>query len=127
MKNTQNVMYMSGQSFYAQHYQGSKNKFPVESFLIAGISNYQALLTGIDSETLLTIKPEPTNVYDKNAIAITYNEQIIGYVPKYAQQTIRKYIEDDLCILSIECIKGIKGIRVVPKSLFGEEQVFQKS
>ena len=58
-------------------------------FNIAGISHYE----GIDNylgEFIATLEPEPTNLYDENAIKILApNGQRLGYVPRDTTNAIR--------------------------------------
>lgn len=73
---------MSVYGHFNAQYHGNKIKFPEDSFLIAGISNYQEHLKNINFDNKLILQLEPTNIYDPTAIEIIYNNNRIGYVPK---------------------------------------------
>ena len=115
---------MSLYGHFAQQYYGNKIEFPEESFLIAGISFNQGNCEGIDYGVELTIKLEPDNEYDSSAISILNNEKLIGYVPakpdKY-KKLCNEHITEPLKIINIKKIKGIYGVRVIPKCFFREE------
>lgn len=53
-------------------------------FGIAGFSYYEGAIAfkHLEIGTVLTLKREPTNTYDKHAIEIYYNDLKLGYVPK---------------------------------------------
>ena len=53
-------------------------------FSIAGFSYYEGAIAfkSLEIGTTLTLKPEPTNTYDKHAIEIYFNDLKLGYVPK---------------------------------------------
>lgn len=107
---------MSKYGHYAMQYYGNKIKFPEESFLISGISFYQKNLNGITYDSELFIIREPNNKYDKNALAILFNNRPIGYVPnipKY-KELCNNHINEKLKIINIKKIEGVTGIRVSP-------------
>ena len=117
---------MSKYGHYATQYYRSKNNFPIESFCIAGISNYQDKLSDVNCDTILHMKQEPTNKYDPNAITVCHNDVVIGYVPKEKLCDVKENINESLCILNIGSTNGLKSIRVVPQKFFKPEQVFHK-
>ena len=101
---------------YTGQYHGHKIMFPKESFLIAGISYYQNKLTGIDSNSVLTMRLEPENKYDNEAIQILYDDTCVGYVPNTDVKQLCK--ENITCRLHIINIKHERethniGIRVI--------------
>ena len=118
-------------SIYGHHYLqyfGSKPKvFPLESFTISGISFYQSKLEDITYDSELTMELDPDNEYDKDAIKILYNNELIGYVPKNEENIKNIYkinIDDKLKILIISPVEingvDIKGIRVIPIKYYNE-------
>ena len=59
-------------------------------FNIAGFTFYEGVLAfkHLEIGTGLTMKPEPGNRYDENAVAIYYNEHKLGYVPRSQNKAI---------------------------------------
>lgn len=59
-------------------------------FSIAGFTFYEGVLAfkHLEIGTELTIKPEPENRYDENAVAIYYKEHKLGYVPRSQNKAI---------------------------------------
>lgn len=53
-------------------------------FSIAGFSYYEGVIAfkNLEIGTILSLKREPTNTYDKYAIEIYYKDLKLGYVPK---------------------------------------------
>jgi hypothetical protein len=97
------------------------NKFPKESFLISGVSYYQNVCNQISKTSILHMLSEPNNEYDKNAIAIFYNSNKIGYVPKTHQQLCFENINSKLKIAYFkqEPTSGNIGIRVIFEEYYG--------
>ena len=54
-------------------YQPNSLGYPAESFKISGISYHQEHITNLNIDDLLTMRLEPENSYDENAIATTRN------------------------------------------------------
>lgn len=108
-------------------YSINKIKFPNESFLIAGISNYQNNLDipSIKLGSDLQLKLEPDNIYDSKAIQILFNEKLIGYVPN--NDIIKKMcienINNNLKIINIKREYESKnyGIRVILDKFYKNE------
>lgn len=59
-----------------------KQYFPEKSFKIAGISKYQDVAHKINHNDQLEMKAEPENKFDNKAIAIYFNNEKVGYMPK---------------------------------------------
>lgn len=116
----------------AQYY-GKKISFPKESFTIAGISNYQDYLKDknnliITFESKLTLKPEPDNKYDPEAIQIQFNNNCIGYVPKnppFYKKICKEQLDSNLKIITIKKEKNSDnyGIRVILEKYYSEDLV----
>ena len=115
---------MSNYGHFTQEYYGNKIKFHNNSFLISGISFYQDNIKNIGYNSDIIMEYEPLNKYDKNAIKIIYNNNIIGYVPKKEQDKIEN-INDKLKIINIKRDYNSKnyGIRVIPEKYFKEEMI----
>tara|TARA_B100001057_G_scaffold499925_1_gene612547 strand:+ start:2675 stop:3055 length:381 start_codon:yes stop_codon:yes gene_type:complete len=119
---------MSNISQLNLQYSSNKIKFPNESFLIAGISNYQNNLD-IPSMKLgsdLQLKLEPDNIYDSNAIQILFNKKLIGYVPKknnIVKKMCMENINNNLKIINIKRESDSKnyGIRVILDKFYTDE------
>ena len=108
-------MSMYGQ--YTKQYFGYDKDFPKESFKIKGISKYYFDSDSIKYNTVFTMKPEPTNPYDKNAIMILHNGKTIGYVPKEQifQTMCREHINEPLLVINMHHAENNQlGIRVLP-------------
>ena len=66
-----------------------KSQFDIVEFNIAGISHRDGIKNYL-GEFKGTLKPEPTNMYDKNAIKILAPDgHHVGYVPKDTTNAIR--------------------------------------
>jgi hypothetical protein len=65
--------------------------------LIAGLKFHKikTLVDPIPLGTLLTLEPEPTNAYDDRAIAIKYNNTMLGYVPRVNTEPIHTALDSD--------------------------------
>ncbi len=103
---------MSIYGHYSKQYYGNHIGFPENSFLISGISFYQEYLQNISYQTELDMKLE-NNEYDNSAIAIYFNENKIGYIPKLNKEYYKEIIEQKLKIINIKSINGNIGIRCV--------------
>ena len=123
---------MSKFGHYEQQYWGNKIKFPIESFLIAGISHYQKSLGDIpiNTDIELFMELEPDNIHDKTAIRILYDNNKIGYVPN--KNEIKKLcleeLNEPLIIINLkrekETINKNFGIRVIPKKYYNEDMKY---
>jgi hypothetical protein len=116
---------MSVYGHFNKQYDGHKIQFPKESFLIAGISYYQNNLTNINFDSKITMKLEPKNKYDSNAIQLLYNNNCIGYVPnnEYIKGICRENIDNELKIIVIkkEPENQNYGIRVILDKFFTKD------
>lgn len=72
----------------------------LERFTIAGFSYYEGCIAfkNLKIGTKLTLKAEPTNPYDKNAIEIYYKKYKLGYVPREINRIISKLL---LCGINV--------------------------
>lgn len=65
-----------------------------------------------ENETLeLTVKPEPDNEHDDNAVGIFYNDVKLGYVPKTLSELITNIILQDVkvcCSVTAVMVKDMK-------------------
>ena len=61
-----------------------------KSFSIAGIEYYEALfvINELKIGDKLTLKAEPKNIHDENAVAIYYKDVKLGYIPRSANYSI---------------------------------------
>ena len=74
----------------------------LQNFAIRGITfeNRQQIIAELKENMLLELSPEPENPYDQNAVAILFEGEKIGYVPReysayissLLQQGIKLYI-----------------------------------
>lgn len=48
----------------------------------------------VKSDDVLSLKPEPTNKFDKHAIQVLKGEEQIGYIPKEFSEGVSELIED---------------------------------
>ena len=75
----------------------------LQVFYVAGVQHHQ-MRTVIDEFELgmeLDLEREPENPYDPNAIRITYNNVMCGYVPKKFSASLSAAIETEA---NIECV-----------------------
>ena len=72
------------------------------------------------------MKEDPDNQFDASAVAIYFNDNIIGYVPK-KDEKIKKmcmdHINDKLVIIKIST--KIYGIRVIPETFYNPDPILQ--
>ncbi len=63
-------------------------------FIVAGVKFHQKAFTeaNVKLGDKIELKPEPTNLYDSNAIAVYKGEHHIGYVPRTNNVEILKLI-----------------------------------
>ena len=110
---------MSNYGHYNQQYYGNHVDFPEESFTIKGISNYKENCEGIVKDSTITMKIDSDNIYDSSAIAIYFNDNIIGYVPNdnNIKKMCKENINDNLKIINIKPGKYY-GIRVILESFY---------
>ena len=64
------------------------------NFHIAGFSYYEGVLAfeKLKVGAQVSIKPEPTNTYDKYAVEIYHEENKLGYIPKGENRQIAKLL-----------------------------------
>lgn len=108
---------MSMNGHYTKQYFGYDKEFPKGSFKIRGISKYYFNSDSIKHNTLFTMKLEPTNPVDKNAIMILYNGKTIGYVPNepFFKTMCQKHIDEPLLVINMHHAENNQlGIRVLP-------------
>ena len=72
------------------------------SFFIAGVQFHgmKTVIKKLDEGTFLNLVPEPENEYDPNAVAIKYNDVMLGYVPK----TFSSEISANLELSILDCV-----------------------
>ena len=115
---------MALNKYTSNEYETNKIVFHNESFTVSGISYYQDIVKNIDYNCELHMISEINNPFDKEAIAIYYNECKIGYVPKNYKHKMKQYITNNnkMKIINIKKIrnnnKNIIGIRIIHESLF---------
>ena len=61
-----------------------------KSFKIAGLQYYEALfvINRLKIGQKLKLKPEPSNIYDENAVEIYYKKHKLGYIPKTSNYSV---------------------------------------
>lgn len=80
---------------YAVHYYGSKNNREIPlHFYIAGTKYNKENVKLLTIGSRLQLKPEPTNPYNPEAIAIYYNDCLCGYVPNKFIDDVKKHLDD---------------------------------
>ena len=89
----------------------------MQSFRVAGVSNYQGALQdrSFAPGKVLSLVPEPQNPYDANAVAI-YDEsrtRHIGYVPKSEAKYVSRCLAAGRKLQSISMWETVKGGRRV--------------
>ena len=118
---------MSFHVHYNHQYDGNRIDFPDESFTISGISNYKENCRHIGYDSIITMKEDPDNQFDSSAVAIYFNDNIIGYVPK-KDEKIKKmcidHINDKLVIINIST--RIYGIRVIPETFYNPDPTLER-
>jgi hypothetical protein len=87
-------------------------KFPITSFLLAGVSNYQDTIKNININDLLEMSFETDNIYDKSAIIIRNLSEVCGYVPKDLQEKIKEHVPSKVKVIDKNRTKGIYSLRV---------------
>ena len=116
--------------YTSNEYETKKIIFHNESFTISGISYCQDIVKDINYDCELFMIFETNNNYDKEAIAIHYNNSKIGYVPKDYKERMKEYITNNnnkMKIINIKKIrnnnKDIIGIRIIHESLFERKMI----
>jgi hypothetical protein len=63
-------------------------------FHIAGFTYYEGVevFENLKIGTQLSLKAEPENAFDPNAVAIYYRDEKLGFVPRSANELIRKFL-----------------------------------
>lgn len=71
------------------------NKLKNVKFKVVGVtfanedgSSRQAIIKSMANNSPVRLKREPTNIYDKNAVAVFYMDQQIGYIGKQFAQIL---------------------------------------
>lgn len=66
----------------------------LDRFSIAGFSYYEGCIAFADLKmgAVLTLKPEPNNRFDKNAVEIYYNDYKLGYIPREKNRIVSKFL-----------------------------------
>jgi hypothetical protein len=81
------------------YFQWIRRKKMSRSFYIAGVQfrpqSSQNLIKELEEGDELTLKLEPTNQYDPNAVMIVSGDEHLGYVPKKFSAEISAMIEVD--------------------------------
>lgn len=67
-------------------------------FNIAGFSYYEGAIAfqKLKIGRKLTLKPEPTNIYDKKAVEIYYKNYKLGYLPKSENKVIAALLKNGI-------------------------------
>lgn len=67
-------------------------------FDIAGFTYYEGVLAfnKLKIGSKLTLKPEPTNIYDKRAVEIYYKKFKLGYLPKSDNKVISALLKSGI-------------------------------
>ena len=105
--------------FYDDEELGFQQKFIGKGIIVTTVTgmkyrpNYESTLEKLDIDVVVEAKPEPENPYDPNAIAIYYEDEIIGYVPKKDIPFIMPNVDDN----GTECVidtmdDGYVGIKL---------------
>lgn len=105
--------------FYDDDELGFQQKFIGKGTIVTTITgmkyrpNYESTLEKLGIDVVVVAKPEPNNPYDTNAIAIYYENEIIGYVPKKDIPFIMPNVDDN----GTECVidnmdDGYVGIKL---------------
>jgi len=86
--------------------------FPITSFLLAGVTNYQDSIKNIKVGDILDMSFEPNNTYDSSAIVIKKITDICGYVPKDSQDKVKSYVPSKVKVIAKRPVKGNYSLRV---------------
>jgi len=72
------------------------SKIKLQSSPIAGFQFYkgQEIWHKIANDDQLTLKAEPTNKYDKNAVEIYWQDQKLGYLPRNQNYTVSQLLKE---------------------------------
>ena len=73
-------------------------------FFIAGVQFHQAktIINDLSPDDELDMVEEPSNKFDPNAVALLYNEVMLGYVPAKFSASVTAFLEtadNPVCIL----------------------------
>jgi hypothetical protein len=105
--------------------------FPLQSFKISGISHYQEYCKNINIGDKLTIQYE-NNEYDDMAIAIYFNNNKIGYVPRNQKYCLKKNndsydINEKLIVIykNEEPTNNNMGFRVICECFYDSSMTLQ--
>ena len=88
------------------------------NFKIAGFSYYEGAIVFHELKigTQLLLKPELDNRYDKNAIALYYNDHKLGFLPRQENRIIARLLQ-----LGVDCFEA--RIQQLDPTRNPEEQV----
>ena len=88
------------------------------NFKIAGFSYYEGAVVfqELKNSTLLQLVPELDNRYDKNAVALYYNDYKLGYLPRQENRIIARLLQ-----LGVDCFEA--SIQHLDPTRNPEEQV----
>lgn len=88
------------------------------NFKIAGFSYYEGAVVfqELKNSTLLQLVPELDNRYDKNAVALYYNDYKLGYLPRQENRIIARLLQ-----LGVDCFEA--RIQQIDPTRNPEEQV----
>jgi hypothetical protein len=87
-------------------------KFPINSFLVSGVSYYPNTVKTVNIYDELNMSFESNN-YDTSAIVITKNGDICGYVPKELKEKYKSYVPTRVKVIDKRYIKeNIYSLRV---------------
>lgn len=71
-----------------------------KSFFVAGVQHHELdkVISDLDKGSILELVPEPENKYDSNAVAIKFNDTMLGYVPRKVSAEVSALFETESVI-----------------------------
>lgn len=97
----------------------SEKLFVNTEFYVAGVPfhRYEEVKKELEVDMILTLIPDPENIYDSNAIKVMYQEVMIGFVPANTGEA--KFLTSALK-------EGIKLVAIITKHEPDEAKRFRR-
>lgn len=88
-------------------------KYPVNSFLLSGVSFYKDAVKDINIGDLLDMNFEVNNKYDSSAISIKKITDLCGYVPKDLKEKIIPFVPSQIKVIDKQLVEdNVYSVRV---------------
>jgi chemotaxis signal transduction protein len=86
--------------------------FPVTSFLLVGVTNYQETIIGINIGDILDMSHDEQNAYDKTAIIVKRSNNTCGFVSKDEKEKVQPHVPSKVKVIDKRLYKNNYSLRV---------------